>query len=1150
MVVARCLVALGALCCVIHPWSSAVSVAAERAAEIERFERKVRPLLVKRCGKCHSGAKPRAGLDLVRVERLLKGGRSGPVVIPGNPTGSLLIQAIRRKGPGRMPQGGQLQESEILDLVTWIKNGAATPPTDMPGRREAGTAVTDTDREWWSFLPLDNRPVPVDPADSWSRSSIDHLVHAGLVEAGLSASPDASRRTWLRRVSFDLVGLPPTPEEIQAFESDTSPAAFARVVDRLLASPRYGERWARHWLDIVRYADTNGGGFDYVYPTAWRYRDYVVRAFNRDTPYDRFLVEQLAGDLLPAESDDERDVDRRLATGFLAIAPKGLGMQDKELMAMDVVDDQVDVLGRTLMGLTLSCARCHDHKFDPVPTADYYALAGIFRSTVSLQDLDKNPSYWPERVVEAPSVAAARRKHAQDTKNVQARIDKIVTAENARLVADAKSRLDAYLLVAAAMHHRRDQRPAVAHWPMDSDAGVQVTARVGPPGLLTHVDRAQAKNRPRRIQDGKIGRALHFLPGRIVQIDNRRLKELSMGAAQDFSVGLWLRAPGGYIPRTADSIVAAEFSNGAMWFIALRPGGYNGVYLRHYTGSKSIDIKPGSNQLPLLTDGQWHHLVITSDRDKDGICYIDGREVGRVSIGAISSQANYVKPTRLVLGASTNGFAGDLDDVAIWNRVLPADEIAGLYQGGGATPPQDVTAIASSRPKRDDVPTVAELVATHRVVPSIARALAQRIQDAASQPKSPLRPLLETMPEGLESLRKLVPLDGPELQKQLADKDSPWKAIRDADALYPENVKPELVELRSTARRLAQTTFPKPRTAMIAFDNKAPADLRIHVAGDNRRLGDVVERGFPRVLVDQASRAAGQRAVPAKASGRLELARWLTRPGHPLVPRVIANRVWQWHFGEGLVRTADNFGQLGEEPTHPRLLDHLAALLISDGWSLKALHRRIVLSSVYRQSSRWREGPMEVDADNRLLWRMNRRRLEAEPYRDAMLAASGGLDSEMAGTLQTWKPKEFSVDDANKETARFQTSRRSLYLPVVRTTMHEMMELFDVGDPNSITSRRANTTVPPQALFLLNNPFVQERSQGLAERVSAWSDDETERIRRAWWLVLSRPPSPSELGRARQYLAATRRPDGTGEKLAWTALAWALFSLNEFLYVD
>ena len=473
-----------------------------------------------------------------------------------------------------------------------------------------------------------------------------------------------------------------------------------------------------------------------------------------------------------------------------------------------------------------------------------------------------------------------------------------------------------------------------------------------------------------------------------------------------------------------------------------------------------------------------------------------------------------------------------------------------LYQGGGATPPQDVTAIASSRPKQDDVPTVAELVATHRVVPSIARALAQRIQDAASQPKSPLRPLLETMPEGLESLRKLVPLDGPELQKQLADKDSPWKAIRDADALYPENVKPELVELRSTARRLAQTTFPKPRTAMIAFDNKAPADLRIHVAGDNRRLGDVVERGFPRVLVDQASRAAGQRAVPAKASGRLELARWLTRPGHPLVPRVIANRVWQWHFGEGLVRTADNFGQLGEEPTHPRLLDHLAALLISDGWSLKALHRRIVLSSVYRQSSRWREGPMEVDADNRLLWRMNRRRLEAEPYRDAMLAASGGLDSEMAGTLQTWKPKEFSVDDANKETARFQTSRRSLYLPVVRTTMHEMMELFDVGDPNSITSRRANTTVPPQALFLLNNPFVQERSQGLAERVSAWSDDETERIRRAWWLVLSRPPSPSELGRARQYLAATRRPDGTGEKLAWTALAWALFSLNEFLYVD
>ncbi|MEE3283489.1 MAG: DUF1549 domain-containing protein, partial [Planctomycetota bacterium] len=498
--------------------------AADRAAELQRFEAKIRPLLVSRCGKCHSGLKPKAGLDLSRVTGLMNGGRSGPVVVPGNPTGSLLMQAIRRQGKGRMPPDAPLDGAQILELVTWIKNGAVVPGAGDNGTRETGNTITSDDRDWWSFRSLAPGQVPSVPGDRWSRTPIDRYVLARLAQEKLAPSPDADRRTWIRRATFDLWGLPPTPEAVRAFEADHAPGAFARVVDRLLASPRYGERWARHWLDIVRYADTNGGGFDYVYPNAWRYRDYVVRAFNRDTPYDRFLVEQIAGDLLKPSKEDQREVDRLLATGMLTLAPKGLGEQDKELMAMDVVDDQIDVLGRSLMGLTLACARCHDHKFDPVLTSDYYALAGIFRSTVSVRDMNKNPSYWPEQTLEAPSVSRARKRHAEQTKAVAAAISKITTAANKRLIDDARKRLPEYLLAAAAIYHTRGDRPAVAHWAFDEPSGTIVSATPGPGGRLVNLSAKMGDPVPSRIDDGRIGRALRFATGQVVEIDRSQLK--------------------------------------------------------------------------------------------------------------------------------------------------------------------------------------------------------------------------------------------------------------------------------------------------------------------------------------------------------------------------------------------------------------------------------------------------------------------------------------------------------------------------------------------------------------------------------------------------------------------------------------------------
>ena len=898
----------------------------------------------------------------------------------------------------------------------------------------------------------------------------------------------------------------------------------------------------------MRYADTNGGGFDYVYPNAWRYRDYVVRAFNRDTPYDRFLVEQIAGDLLEPSKDDQREVDRLLATGMLTLAPKGLGEQDKELMAMDVVDDQIDVLGRSLIGLTLACARCHDHKFDPVLTSDYYALAGIFRSTVSVRDMDKNPSYWPEQTLEAPSVSRARKRHAEQTKAVAAAISKITTAANKRLIDDARKRLPEYLLAAAAIYHTRGDRPAVAHWAFDAPSGTTVPATAGPGGRLANVSGKKTDPVPRRIDDGRVGRALRFATGQVVEIDPSALQSLSFGKDGDFSVSIWIRAPKGYSPGSADSIVSATFKTKDIWFIALRPGGYKGVYLRHYDEKKgAVDITPSTDQLPLLTDGKWHHLVVTSDRDADGIMHIDGQVVGRKSIRTVSSASDYGVPVSLKLGASYNGFAGDLDDVAIWDRVLGAAEITRLYQEGRAAEPRDVAAVERKRPQQDGTPSVEELLNRNRLVPSLAQRLSREILAATGQKTSPLQPLTLEFPQNVGQVRSRVDLDSPELVKRLAAKDGPLVPGTDAQAFYPPGERKQLAVLQAQSRKLATAVFPELVSAMVAFDDKKPADLRIHVAGNNRRLGDVVSRGFPVVLRDPDQPAA---KIAAGASGRLELARWLTRPEHPLTVRVMVNRVWGWHFGEGLVRTPDNFGQLGEEPSHPRLLDHLAVTFLRDGWSLKRLHRRIMLSSVYRQASTLRESAMVVDADNRFLWRMSRRRLEAEPFRDAMLAAAGGLDSQMFGTFQKWKPRLFSVDDSNSETANFKTRRRSLYMPVVRTTLQEMMELFDVGDPNSINSRRTNTTVAHQALFLLNNDFVQERARGLADRVLADSGDEGRQIEQAWWLVLSRPPTSVERSRAAEFLTASRKTAGGNSRRAWTSLAGALFSLNEFLFID
>lgn len=561
--------------------------------------------------------------------------------------------------------------------------------------------------------------------------------------------------------------------------------------------------------------------------------------------------------------------------------------------------------------------------------------------------------------------------------------------------------------------------------------------------------------------DGLLGSSLSFAGRRDFVTGSAALQtRLDLGRTNDFSMAFWLRAAAGYSPQTADSIVSARYGK-TMWFIALRPGAYHGVYLRHYDGKASTDIKPAANQLPRITDGDWHHLAFTSDRDGQGIVYLDGQSVGSRTIASVSGRANYTGATEFSIGASVNAFRGSIDDPAIWKVALTPEAVKAIY-------------LAGFRERKD--------------LSQIAR------------------------PPG------------------------------DLERHFPATVRQQLAALRRAAESIDAAAIPAPPTGMVAFDSAQPQDLRVHVAGSYRQLGRHTRRGLPGIVIGPKKRQPEE-----DSSGRLELARWLVDPRHPLTARVIVNRVWQHHFGAGLVRTPGNFGWLGERPSHPGLLDWLAHRFIADGWSLKQLHRRILLSATWQQSSAMNPASHAIDSGNLMLWRMNRRRLEAESIRDTMLNLSGDLDRTMFGTFQTWQAKMSTVDKDNRKTARYDTSRRSIYLPVIRDSLHPLLALFDFGDPNSVTPSRTATTVAPQALFMMNSEFVHRQAGRIARRLTMQHpDDPTARIHAAYDFCFARPPTATELRRAEAFIAR----QANDETRAWTLFCQGIFSMNEFIHVN
>jgi hypothetical protein len=768
-------------------------------ADLDFFEKKVRPILIERCYECHSAesGKTKGSLAVDSKQALLQGGDNGPALVAGDADKSLIIEAIRYKNRDmQMPPKSALSSQEVKVLEDWVQRGAPDPRTQAT---VVGPQKIDLEkgRQHWAFRPVAKVRPPT--ADG---HPIDSFIQAKLEENQLTMAPPADPVTLIRRMSFDLTGLPPTPAEVSAFVSGFTlqpETAVRTLIDRLLASPHYGEKWGRHWLDVARYADSNGLDENIALGTAWRYRDYVVRSFNSDKPFDQFIIEQVAGDLLPAKNLAARH-EHASATAFLNLGAKVLAEPDKVKLTMDVVDEQIEATGRAFLGMTLGCVRCHDHKFDPISHEDYYALAAIFKSTRSFS---------------------------------------------------------------------AEKSGAISYW-----------------------------------------------------------HETPIGGLDDFAV-----------VKTAELALTAK-------------------------KKELATARAAAKKMPAA----------------------EAKEM----VAALMTEAENVE------------------------RNLP------------------------------DMPTVIGVMDGEEILPAVP----------------------------------------------------------------------------------------------------------IHIRGSHLTLGKPVERGFPKVM--QAS-LEKEPAFPKEKSGRLELARWMARAEHPLTARVIANRVWTWHFSQGIARTPDNFGLLGEAPTHPELLDWLATWLPENGWSLKDLHRLILTSATYQQAS---APSHERDPENRLWHHFPIRRLQAEEIRDALLSVAGKLDLRMGGKTVPLRNRQFVFNHTSKDATTYESTRRALYLPVIRNNLYDLFQQFDYPDPTVSTGLRNSTIVSPQALLLMNSPLAEEGASGFAHRLIQLGDDFETRITTAIRLAYGREAKAADRAQAQDFLIAA---DGMlasaiadpqqRELRTWELLCQSLMMASEFIYL-
>ncbi len=1075
--------------------AAAVSPADPTSAQLEFFEKQVRPLLSQTCFSCHGDKKQEGGLRLDRESTVRAGGDSGPAFVAGNPDQSLLIQAVRRQGELKMPPDQPLTNEQISVLARWIEQGAIWPPS-KPADDPPLDPNTSDPRKHWAFQPR-RRPVPPDVRNvEWLRSPLDRFVLARLENRGLPPAPPADKATLLRRATFDLTGLPPTADELHAFLADDSPDAFARVVDRLLASPAYGQRWARHWLDVVRYTDSfdarilTGDGSVMDITQAWRYRDWVVDALNRDLPYDQFITDQIAGDLAHANADDRRRINGIVATGMLAIGNWGGGDADKEKLLTDIADDQVDVVCRAFMGLTVACARCHDHKFDPISTRDYYGLAGIFFSSHILPNVGPKTNGPPMLRIPLESAAdRARRELAQ------ARIAQIESDQRQLQEQGLKS--------------------LVARILPDTDK------------YLTAVQELDAANLSQVAKRFELDEFVLSRWAALLGLEERqRLDKPVRDVAGLSGLFAWTGASPAISVTVNTTAADANFSTVTLppRSVAVHPsptGGVALVWTSPFAGRVRLEgtLADADDKCGNGIDWQVKHgpaaLLAAGSIANGAVAPIPAQELDiqpgdRVEL-VVSPRGEYSCDTTVVTFRLTE-VAGQKRSWELADDLLPdllsSNPHADRFGNAGVWRFEELKPSTSAK----DLPP--PLSAWKNAADADKPALAAQI-------KSAFMDLTRQQPSAHAS----SPLAG--LFDQLSRPDSPfWGGGDQLVRSFPAEIQVPLEKLRSerdASRRIVDAPV---ELAIGVQDGGVPGsphagahDVRVHFRGRYDRLGDVVPRGFPRILAGDHSPEI------TTGSGRLELARWLARPDHPLTARVLVNRVWQHYFGVGLVRTPDNFGRLGQPPTHPELLDWLADEFVASGWSLKSLHRSILRSAAYQQSSRVAPGIYAADPENLAFSRMHRRRQEAEALRDALLAVSGRLDLALGGP---------ALKDLN-------SNRRTLYLLTVRSDRSSFRELFDAADPTAVVARRNESTVAPQGLFMLNHPFVLECSRAIAARLDREiGADENQRIHALYEWLFSRPPNQTELQIGRDVVRGSD----------WSAYCQALVCSNEFLYVD
>ena len=1073
------------------------------AAGVEFFEKEIRPLLAAHCRECHGGKKVKGGLRLTGRAEVLRGGDSGPAVVPGKPDASLLVRAARYSDDAlRMPPKGKLPDADMAKLARWVELGAPWPEAQATATLSGGKyVITDEQRRFWAFRPVAAGPPPRVKDATWPPGDLDRFVLARLEENGLQPAPAAGKRALLRRATFDLTGLPPTPSEVDAFLADDSPDAFAKVVDRLLASPAYGERWGRHWLDVVRYADARdargiGGNEDIT--EAWRYRDWVVGAFNRDLPYDRFVVEQIAGDRLPPAEPGGVNADGLVATGLLTVGEWGTGDADKDKMMTDIVDDQVNVVSRAFLGLTVACARCHDHKFDPISQADYYGLAGIFFSTHILPDPGPKTNGSP--MLRTPLLSAAERAKRDDyARRVRGLESGLKRATVRHYAAQAKALLpQTARYVLAARDYAR--RPAAA-------AGQTAADFAASNGLRAYALRqwldylGEGDYRPlgTAVRDvaGKPGvhswRGAADCPNVLVNTTARE-ERLATFVLPPRSTAVHPGPASGVVVAWQSPAAGVVKLSGRL--TDLDPPGGDGVAWR-------VDLRPGGGARRELASGEFTNgggQGLEQGRSADRLAAVAVKPGDRVELVVFPKKDYVCDTTRVELRvAAAGGTAWDLAGD------LMADPLAGNPHADshGHAGVWHFLDTADSRPAAGGA--------------NPALAAWRQAAAAAGGDRAALEKAADAFAQAFTCVDAASPF---------------WVNRPEDESALPADARGELARLRGELDTLRRSPPPPVPVALAAQEGGVPNsihagthDARIHVRGGYTRLGEVVPRHFPVVLAGE-----NQPAITS-GSGRLELAKWVADAKNPLTARVMVNRIWQHHFGAGIVRTPGNFGKLGERPTHPELLDWLADRFVRSGWSVKAMHQLMMLSATYRQGGAADAESLRRDPDNRWFGRVAPRRLDAEEVRDALLAAAGRLDRTPGGP---------AFPDVV-------TPRRTVYLRTVRSDRSGFRTLFDAADPESSIDVRTVSTVAPQALFLLNNPFALEQAKALAGRLRAEkTSDDAERVGRAYVLLYGRPPTAEETKVGVRFL--TRR--GPATDAAWEEYAQLLLCANEFIYVD